>query len=483
MAQDDAVIQTKVLEFFYGLNAIPRKSEHEEAVSDYLLSIVRSMNLVVVQDEWGNIIAEKPATPGYEKTPVTILQAHMDMVCVGAEGFQYDPLVDPIKTKIVDNFLVAEGTSLGADDGIGVAAILYLLQAEFSHGPLKAIFTVDEESGMKGAVNLAPEYLDARYLINCDSEDFNAVTVSSAGSITLNFSKQVKWHQADSKQVAIDISVQGLLGGHSGMEIHCGRANAIRIIALLLDRLSANGIAFSIADLQGGKARNSIPGVAKTTITVAETAMNEVTKIIEEMQDYLKKVYGNVDKDGNISWSQANMPEKVMDENEQQALIDLLCMLHTGVYAMVPQGNMVESSANLGLLYINDETVYFQFFPRSSVNEVIDDFQRLAEKYAKLFGYNLEVGSKSSGWPQNIESPLTKMVQHSFAEITGRHVKTESIHAGLECSWFYRKNPKLDMVSIGPTITDIHSPKETLHLNTLVPHVKLIQSVLRKLLK
>ena len=250
-----------VLAEFAKLAAIPRKSGHEQAVSDFLKSYLSELGFTVMQDEANNIIADKKATAGFEKAPLTILQGHMDMVCVAEEGYDYDPLKDPIKLVRTEEYLSAEGTSLGADDGIGVAEAIYIMKTAKDHGPLRLIVTTDEEQSMKGAIRLSAEHLkDASFLINCDSENYDELTVGSAGSVDLDFTRELKRVEPETP-FAWKIEVKGLLGGHSGERIGDGRGNAIRTLAMILTALQEKG-EVELASFAGGKARNAIPNDA-----------------------------------------------------------------------------------------------------------------------------------------------------------------------------------------------------------------------------
>lgn len=480
MQKTEREIIDRVLDIFSEISAIPRKSGHEQDISRYLFEKTEAMGLKVAVDTYGNVIVEKAAVSGCEDMPTVILQAHMDMVCVAEENVTYDPLRDPIKLKIESNFLSAEGTSLGADDGIGVAAILYLLGEDFPHGPLRAIFTVDEEVGMHGAKNLEEKHLQGDYLINCDSEDVDLLTVSSAGSISFDFKRSFTCETCRHEK-ALQLSVKGLLGGHSGVEIHCGRANAVCVMGMLLDRINAAGIDFSINTMQGGSAYNAIPAAATAVIGVEEGDISSIVCIVDEVNMYLKRVYGNVEKKAVMEWTEVPVPAKAMDAKSKNALIQLLCLFHSGIYAMTPTGNMVESSANLGEIRTSSEEITLLVMARSALDDVLENFRRSAEHLAETSQFKLSISSLSPGWPEKSGSKLTLALQDAFEKITGRFIQTERIHAGLECSWFHKKNPKLDMVSIGPTITNIHSPQEKLHIDTLPVHVNLIREVLQKL--
>ena len=471
-----------VLEEFQKLAAIPRKSGEEKRVSDFLKTYLTEQGFHVVQDEVNNIIADAPATPGFEQAPRTILQGHMDMVCVAEDGYAYDPLRDPIKLVRSEKYLEAEGTSLGADDGIGVAEGLYLLKHAKDHGPLRLIVTVDEERGMTGAIHLAPKYLqDAKFLINCDSENYDELTVGSAGSVDLTFRRALKYEAAPEGK-AYRLSVGGLLGGHSGERIGDGRGNALRTLAFLLQALSRQG-RIALADFHGGKAHNAIPDTAEACF-LTQIPREEISQILTAEKKKFLAIYGAVDPSVEFVLQETEAPERVLIPGDAQRLLRLLLLLHTGVFAMstvIP--SLVETSANLGVVRMEDDVVSVEYFPRSAVDGKLDEFAAEARILGDLVGFEAVVGTKSPGWKENKKSVLAKMMAEVFEEQNGKPMKVETIHAGLECGWHFGKNPQLDMVSIGVTTQDIHSPNERLVLATVEPQVRLIEEALRRIAK
>ena len=471
-----------VLEEFQKLAAIPRKSGEEKRVSDFLKTYLTEQGFHVVQDEVNNIIADAPATPGCEQAPRTILQGHMDMVCVAEDGYAYDPLRDPIKLVRSEKYLEAEGTSLGADDGIGVAEGLYLLKHAKDHGPLRLIVTVDEERGMTGAIHLAPKYLqDAKFLINCDSENYDELTVGSAGSVDLTFRRALKYEAAPEGK-AYRLSVGGLLGGHSGERIGDGRGNALRTLAFLLQALSRQG-RIALADFHGGKAHNAIPDTAEACF-LTQIPQEEISQILTAEKEKFLAIYGAVDPSVEFVLQETEAPERVLIPGDAQRLLRLLLLLHTGVFAMstvIP--SLVETSANLGVVRMEDDVVSVEYFPRSAVDGKLDEFAAEARILGDLVGFEAVVGTKSPGWKENKKSVLAKMMAEVFEEQNGKPMKVETIHAGLECGWHFGKNPQLDMVSIGVTTQDIHSPNERLVLATVEPQVRLIEEALRRIAK
>jgi len=477
----EQIVLESVLAEFQEIAKIPRPSGHEEKISAYLFNRIKAMGLDVVQDEKLNIIADKPASPGYEAVARTVLQAHMDMVCVADEGVAFDPLTDAITVERNEKHLYAAGTSLGADDGMGVAQILYILQADFLHGPLRAIITVDEEQGMTGAISLADKYLlDAAYVINCDSEDYDVVTVGSAGNLVIDFEKEPAW-EVPVAEAAYCISLTGLLGGHSGEAINCGRGNAIQLLALALRELLGAGIVFSLATFEGGMARNAIPAKAVATITAAPDCLPLIRQVLHQAEADFKNSY-RVENGLKFVVETVALPQRVLLPVDCDGFLGLLCVLHSGIYAMSQSlPGLVETSANIGRAVIQPDKIKIEFLPRSASDATVHSFRLIAAAAAGLAGFRAKYGSQSPGWAENPASRLQPLLSTVFAEQNKKTMKVESIHAGLECGWFFQKNPKLDIVSIGVTAHDIHSPQERIELATIVPQVHLIMEVLTRL--
>ena len=448
---DDAKLLETVISEFEALTHIPRPSGHEKAVSDYLKKRFEEIGCTVTQDEALNIIAELPATKGCEAAPRTILQGHMDMVCVAKPGVIYDPLKDPIKLVRTEASLTADGTSLGGDDGIGVAEILTAMQHTEEHGPLRAIVTVDEEQGMSGARHLAADHLkEARFLINCDSEDYHIMTVGSAGSVNLDFSRTLS--RRESELPAYRIAVEGLLGGHSGERIGDGRGNAIRTLALALQALEAHG-------------------------------KIEIVNVLVAEEKRFHALYGTADPAMKFAFTTVENAGRVIGDAEERDLIDLLTLLRTGVHDMSRlHVDKVETSANLGVLRMDENDVRVQYFPRSSVNERLDEIVVMGRTMAERMNFNLTLGAQSPAWRERENSRLAQIMGEVYAaQNSGAQMTVESIHAGLETSWHAAKNPELDMVSIGVTTTGIHTPDERVDVTTIVPEAKLMMETLRRI--
>ena len=475
-----------VLEEFKKLAEIPRPSKHEEKISGYLYQYLASLGFDVTQDKYKNIIAEIPASEGKENAPITILQAHMDMVCVAEEGYDFDPLTSPIKLVRDEKFLTAEGTSLGADDGMGIAEILYITKNFFNgkfesipHGPLRVIFTTDEEQGMSGAINIHAEHLeDAQFVINCDSEKFDEIVVGSAGNFRADFTRLIKFVDVSESFTAFKIKVGGLRGGHSGEEIDDNRANAIKILANVLREINLRGNV-RLANINGGTAMNVIPSTADATI-LTDFSLDAVKNICDEVTAQVKKSFvGEVNL--VIGVEPVDKPAKIFSGEDFINTLDLITLIHSGVYEMSgtsPQ--FVMTSANLGMVRTDDK-ITVQVMPRSNIDENFAELETIYKTLARLTDFDFKFNTYSPAWNFNPDSKLMKIAEEVFQSQNNFPAQVKILHAGLECSHLIKKNPALDIISIGTTNEFIHSTRERLHLDTVTPHVNLIVEMLRKI--
>lgn len=450
-----------ILKEFAVLNSIPRPSRHEEAVAKYLEKRGVDLGFPTVRDEFNNVIMEIPATKGYENLPLTIVQGHMDMVCVG--GADYNPLTDAIITVNDGKTLKAKGTSLGADDGMGVAMILALITGEYEHGPLRGIFTADEESGMSGVQNLDKKYLEAKYLINLDWEDDDSICIGCAGCLTVEYKKFAVKEPMEGQ--GFSLSLSGLRGGHSGCEIHENRANAIKVMGDFLTYLVKNNILFSIGDIVGGKALNVIAPEIKTSIIVAK---EDVPKFETLYLDFAKKIENQFPLEKNMIFGcvKADINQGYLPGDTRDIAL-FLGQCPQGVKTMsqsVP--GFVSTSNNLGV--INGENgINLLISYRSDKNEVMEDFAKEVGDMGKTYGFVGEVQSESPAWTPKSDSYMEKLAYELYVKKMGKSPHVVSVHAGLECCYFAVQNPSLEMISIGPLIKECHSVKETLYLETL----------------
>ena len=484
LTRADEKILDGVLANFAELAKIPRPSKHEERVGKFLQNFFVKRGLEVVRDKFNNVIAEIPASPGKENFPLTILQAHTDMVCVAHDGVDFVPTRDPIKLIRDEKFLSADGTSLGADDGIGVAEILYLAENRdaFSHGRIRAIFTTDEEAGMSGAVGADEKFFaDADFMINCDSEKFGEIVMGCAGCLHVSFSREVHYVRPDTKLYTnVAITVSGLRGGHSGEEISCGRINALKVAVQILRQIGKHG-KIRLASLTGGKAYNAIPSRAEIIVST-DVPVADVEKICANIERGLKKIYAATDSEIKIETQVISRPEKVLHAKDCEYLMNLMTLIHSGVYVMSPENSaQVFASANLGIVNMDDNAVTLKLLARANADELISEFMESFEQAAKLCLFELEFSTPTPAWYFNADSKLLKLAEKVFAEQNGHAPEVQTTHMGMEPSFFAKKNPALDIISIGTTNEHIHTPNERLHLDTVAPHVKFIAGLLEKI--
>ena len=395
------------------------------------------------------MVIDKPGSPGHENAPRTILQAHMDMVCVAEAGREYDPLRDPITVINDGKTLTADGTSLGGDDGAGVAVAMTILEdSDAVHGPIRAVFTVDEEDGMLGADNLDPRHLDAEYMINLDWEEFGSLCCSSAGSDMYSLRRDAAWESAGGAAFSLDI--RGLEGGHSGAQIHLGRASAIRMAARILRSAEAACGGLRLAAFRGGSAHNAIPSAAAAVAVVDADRADAFLEAARQAIDTELESCALTDPNAVITVAAAELPEKALSRDMTRDTLAILTEVHDGV-----------------------------IHQRSSEPAVTADMKKVFLAQAERYGYALTVLTSSPAWPVKAGSELVEICRKEYRALTGEEIRVEPVHAGLECGGFSHSNPALDIISIGPTILDIHSPRETLLLDTVYGCDALVRNILK----
>ena len=456
-----------VLRRFEPLAAIPRPSKHEEAVSAYLADWFAARGIPCERDSAFNVIADIPATPGYENAPLTMLQAHTDMVTVAAPGVSYDPLTDPIRLSREGDTLRAVGTSLGADDGMGVAMILFAADAEngLVHGPLRAVFTADEEQGMSGVNNLLPRHAaGAEYCLNLDSEEVGVITVSSASGTDADYTLTPETAPA-ALPAALRLSVTGILGGHSGAEIDAGHINGIQALARFLRSLSATGVGFELGSFRGGAARNAIPAFADAVLCVSESDAARVPALAAAYEEGLRAKYAATDPDFTLTVTPTDAPSTVLTEKCAFAALRFAAELPSGVYTMSKKiEGLVESSSSLGVAAVSPEGIYFADMIRSSEQARGEEIVRAQCALAEELGLLANVFGTAAAWPVREGSRLVSIASGAYEKRFGQRAEAVAIHAGLECGSFAALNGDLDIISIGPDSHAIHSPEESVDL-------------------
>lgn len=450
----DKLNNKRLWKIFTEISAIPRESGNEEGIRNYLLSWAEKNHIEASSDKKGNVYMKKEASKGMEKLPPVALQAHMDMVCVKKESSSHDFTKDPIKIKTDGIKVTASGTSLGADDGLGVAMILDILSdPEASHGALEAIFTVEEETGLGGAYAIESDKISARRLINLDSEEEGIIYIGCAGGIDIEASMKLKYEKASG--TALSIKVSGLLGGHSGGEIHKGRANAIKILALYLNRLPS----FRIASISGGTRHNVIPSTAEAVITV--DSKDIAIRMQKMLQEELRDEYSITDPGIKIEVKETELPSCVIKEKKSQKIADMLFLAPHGVRTMSSKiEGIVETSDNLAIVNIAEDKLHVSFSVRGNTES-----SKMALAYEILtllesFSFKAIAGGSYPAWEPDPSSKLAKETAAAYKKITGRKASIKAIHAGLECGIINSLIPGMESISIGPELRDVHSVNE-----------------------
>ncbi|MCG8580483.1 MAG: aminoacyl-histidine dipeptidase [Bacteroidales bacterium] len=455
-------------ESFYKLTQIPRPSKKEGKAIDFMEEFGKSLGLETIRDEVGNIIIRKPATPGYEDRMGVILQSHIDMVPQKNSDKEHNFETDPIETYIEDGWVTANGTTLGADNGIGVAAAMAVLQStDMEHGPVEALITMDEEAGMTGANALKPGILQGDILLNMDSEDEGELYVGCAGGCDANVKYTYTEEEVPADSVAYKLSLTGLKGGHSGMDIPLGRGNANKLMFRFLKFAVANDDA-RLASIDGGSLRNAIPREAFAVVTVPAANADDFIESLEEYEEIYKAELSAVEPDLSFVAEKTDLPSSIIDEVTQDDLINGIIAAPNGVIRMSnDMEGLVETSTNLAIVKSNNGEIIVQALMRSSVNTAIEALASKMESVFRLAGAEISFGGQYPGWKPNMASPILKTMQDVYQKKWGKVPEIRAIHAGLECGILGSAYPHWDMISFGPTIRFPHSPDEKVNIETV----------------
>ena len=445
----------RIIKEFMEFSVIPHGSGNEMAVGEYLVDWAKKHSLKCEMDSYGNVIMEKAASEGYEAREMIILQSHMDMVCVADSEKEYNPAVDPIEIYRDGDFLKAKGTSLGADDGAGVAMMLYILSDNtLKHPPIRAIFTVEEETSMQGAENLDIKYLDAKYLLNLDWEEKDSISSSCSNTVSIIYDGEVK--KVKNEKQGYKIKVMNLLGGHSGCDINLPRASAIKMLAQLIFDLDCDVKSFT-----AGRVVNAICAEAEAVIAHD----GNVEDAVKAFWDAVKSEYPN-ECDVLFTVEKCDA-EYVLEEADKNKFVSFLVSVHSGVFYMSKYTpDFVETSQNIGIVRLED-SLHIEILARSSSKFHSEERKRAAKALAKTYGYTLSLPSENPIWEEKGENDLIRIMKKAYNEVTGEELKVGGVHAGLECAFFSSVKPELEMVSVGPQLYDVHSPKERWEISSL----------------
>ena len=472
-----------VWEQFDAITRVPRPSKKEEKIREYLVRFAAEHGIECHTDKIGNVVMRKPATPGYEQRPKVILQSHMDMVCEKNSGVEFDFSRDAIRTRIEGEWVRAEGTTLGADDGIGMAAALaVLIDPEAEHGPLEALFTVDEETGLTGAFELGEGMLTGKYLVNLDSEDEGEIFIGCAGGIDTIATFRYTTEAAPKNYSFFRVDVSDLAGGHSGDDIDKGRVNSNKTVARLLwDGMQSYELRLSYFD--GGNLRNAIPREAYAIFGVPTRLRDEFRKRYELFAADLHAEFRLCEPNFRITLNEMPAVDHVIDEKTQFGLVYSLVGVPNGVVAMsMALPGLVETSTNLASVkFVDGAKIVVTSSQRSSVESAKTYVMQMVESVFALAGADVAHSDGYPGWAPDPSSRLLEVSVASYRRLFGREPKVRAIHAGLECGLFLEKYPELEMVSFGPTLRGVHSPDERLEIATVAKFWAHLNDILRTL--
>ena len=471
----------KVFEFFQEISNIPRGSGNEKAISDYLVAFAKERGLEVIQDEALNIIIRKPGTKGYEQAPRVILQGHMDMVCEKNNDTIHDFEKDPIKLRIEGDYVYAEGTTLGADNGIAVAYSLALLDGDdIPHPPLEVLITTEEETGMGGAMAINPQNIQGRILINLDSEEEGKFLVSCAGGVRNKVVLPIAYEAPFDNGNCYALKIRGLKGGHSGLDIIKQRANsnklAGRVLADLVDSCNIR-----LISLQGGSKTNAIPREMDVIFYGRVEEENQIKEIASRWQSIISNEYRAVDENAAVLLEKMDIAvDQVFDRETTEKAIKLLYLIPNGIRTMsqdIP--GLVQSSTNLGVVITTQEQVEFHSAIRSSVGSLKEEIVKETKYIAQALGVEAEFQAGYPEWQYNSESKIRNISCEVYERLTGKKPEIVAIHAGVECGLFSEKFEDMDMISFGPNLYDVHTPEEHMSITS----VKNLWVFLKELLK
>jgi dipeptidase D len=470
-----------VWKYFAEISKIPRGSKNEKQIAAYVLRKAKELGLEAKQDKFMNVVVRKPASPGYENRQMICLQGHLDMVCEKNKDTVHDFEKDPIELVRRGDVMMANGTTLGADNGVAVATNLAIMEDKsLVHGPLEFLFTIDEETGLTGATNLKPGFVLSKTLMNLDSEEEGELYVGCSGGRNTDGVWKVTFEKAPGKTVEAAIRVRGLKGGHSGLEIDKGRGNSIKIVNRVLIALTDLGVRLS--HIEGGNKSNAIPREAEAIVFIPAAKLNQAKKVVAEFQHTAKAELASVEPDLTIELEVRKDVKKgkVIKKQQQALLLKTIAGLPHGVIKMsadIP--GLVETSTNVAVIRTEKTRIVLITSQRSSVaSEILEVCQMVASVF-ELGGAKLQLNEGYPGWKPNLDSPILKLAKSTYQSLYGKEPAVKAIHAGLECGIIGEKYPGMDMVSFGPTLQGVHSPDEKIYIDTVEKFWKYLLEILK----
>ncbi|MHA1303959.1 MAG: aminoacyl-histidine dipeptidase [Candidatus Heimdallarchaeaceae archaeon] len=472
-----------VWSIFEEITKVPRPSKKEQKIREWLKSWAKENNIECREDEVGNILLKKPASKGCEKYPTLIIQAHMDMVCQSDDS-NFDFENNPIPVTHDDKYVFAEGTSLGADNGIGLAyGLAALTDPELKHGPLEVVVTVDEETGMTGAFNMQKGFFTGKYLLNVDSETQGTITISSAGGGGTKYLIPVKFEKVND-YIGLKLKISGLQGGHSGVDIHLPRANAIKVAVTVLKALNQdieenNLTSFRLASIKGGNAHNAIPRECEVTIAVPSTEEKGVIKALKRWKKKNIEEIREYEADFHFDMFEIKEINEVMDLTSTANILNILDDIQHGVfsYSKFIDG-LVQTSSNLATVETRKKEVEIHVSTRSSVMSELEKVRNELKFIGESNKAKVEQSEAYPGWEPNLDSAFLKIVQEAYEKVTMKKVELKAIHAGLECGLFLNLNPELEVTSIGPNIHNPHSPQERVEIESVATLWEVVKAII-----
>lgn len=465
---------------FYLLTQVPRPSGHLEKVQQFLLDWAKERGIEAWKDNAENIVMRKPATPGYENRQTAVLQAHMDMVPQKVDESNHNFETDPIETYIDGEWVKAKGTTLGSDDGMGVAAMMAVFESNnLEHGPLEALITADEETCMYGVNNLSADTLKGDILLNIDNETMGEFVIGSAGGVNITASLGYKEVEPEQGDVAMKITLKDLKGGHSGLEICEGRANANKLMARVVRQAIQDDDA-RLCSWHGGNMRNAIPRTAEVVLTIPAENQDDLKELVDYCRTTFLTEFRGVEEELTLTVEPTEMPKGQMPEEIQDNVVNAITACHDGVLRYIPSiPEVVETSSNLGIINIADGEATVLILARSSNETMMEYIQEMQEACFSMAGMKVEYGGQYGAWQPNFDSPITATMVQVHKDLFGEDAKVQVCHAGLECSIIGGVYPKMDLVSFGPTLRSPHTPNERCN----IPSVAKFWVFLKELLK
>lgn len=481
----EGLVPSLVWQRFYEISQVPRPSKSEEKIRTYLRNFAVENSLEFREDEIGNIVILVKATSGFENAPAIVIQSHVDMVCEKNKGTEHDFMNEPIKLICVGEWIKADGTTLGADNGIGAAAALALAtDDEFVHGPLELLFTVDEETGLTGANLLQKNFISGKTLLNLDTEEDGAFYVGCSGGMDTVGVLNIEYANIISKYNPYTIFVNGLKGGHSGINIADGRANAVKLLSLILDKM--NTLEYQLLFIQGGSKRNAIAREAEALILIDDKHESEMRELVNEFAIESSLEYKHTDPDLRVSIIKKDRDsiknQKAYSDSFRKKIINTLLAIPHGVISMNPTiPGLVETSTNLATVTVSSSELKIGTSQRSSIESAKRNIGCTVKSVFNLVGANVTVTDGYPGWQPNIDSNILKTAKSVYTKLFDKEPEIKAVHAGLECGILSDKFPGLDMISFGPTIEGAHSPDEKVKIDDVDKFYQLLKAILFKL--